>query len=83
MRPLAGGLDHRVYAVGDELVARFGDGAALEAALLTAVAPRLPLRVPVPVAVDARGRLPDPSARAGNLAARRPTRRAPGASRSS
>ncbi|MDA0183694.1 aminoglycoside phosphotransferase family protein [Solirubrobacter phytolaccae] len=51
--PLATGLDHRVYAVGDGLVARFGPGAGEEAALLAAVAPRVPLPVPVPLAVDA------------------------------
>jgi len=55
VQPLAAGLDHRVYAVGDALVARFGAGAAAEAALLTAIAPRLPLPVPVPVAIDAEG----------------------------
>ena len=53
MQPLGAGLDHRVYAVGDALVARFGEGAASEAALLAAVAPHLPLPVPVPIAVDA------------------------------
>ena len=53
VEPLGAGLDHRVYAVGDSLVARFGEGAAREAALLAAIAPRLPLRVPVPIAVDA------------------------------
>ena len=52
VQPLGAGLDHRVYAVGDALVARFGDGVEREAALLTAIAPRLPLPVPVPVAVD-------------------------------
>jgi aminoglycoside phosphotransferase (APT) family kinase protein len=52
VRPLAAGLDHRVYEVGVGLVARFGPGAAAEAALLAAVAPRVPLPVPVPVAVD-------------------------------
>jgi aminoglycoside phosphotransferase (APT) family kinase protein len=51
--PLGAGLDHRVYAVGDALVARFGDGVEREAALLSAIAPRLPLPVPVPVAVEA------------------------------
>lgn len=53
VQPLGAGLDHRVYAVGDALVARFGDGAAREARLLTAIAPLLPLRVPEPVAIDA------------------------------
>ncbi len=53
VRPLGAGLDHRVYAVGDALVARFGEGVEREAALLTAIAPRLPLPVPVPVAVEA------------------------------
>lgn len=53
MQPLGAGLDHRVYAVGDALVARFGEGAALEATLLAAIAPVLPLPVPVPVAIDA------------------------------
>jgi aminoglycoside phosphotransferase (APT) family kinase protein len=53
VQPLGTGLDHRVYAVGDTLVARFGQCAAREAALLTAIAPRLPLVVPVPIAVDA------------------------------
>jgi aminoglycoside phosphotransferase (APT) family kinase protein len=53
VQPLGAGLDHRVYAVGDALVARFGAGAAAEAALLEAIAPRLPLPVPVPIAVDA------------------------------
>ncbi len=67
VRPLGAGLDHRVYAVGDALVARFGDGVEREAALLAAIAPRLPLPVPVPVAVDA-GCI-DPAARAGNAAA--------------
>lgn len=52
VRPLAGGLDHRAYAVGADLVARFGPGVAAEAALLERVAPRLPLPVPAPVAVD-------------------------------
>src|SRR5918998_1138052 len=51
-QPLAGGLDHRVYAVGSALVARFGEGAEREAALLAAIAPRLPLPVPVPVAAE-------------------------------
>jgi aminoglycoside phosphotransferase (APT) family kinase protein len=50
VRPLGAGLDHRAYAVGDGLVARFGDGATAEAALLEAIAPQLPLPVPVPVA---------------------------------
>lgn len=54
VRPLGAGLDHRVYAVGDALVARFGEGAASEATLLRAVAPRLPLPVPVPIAIDDR-----------------------------
>ena len=53
VRPLGAGLDHRVYAVGDERVARFGEDAAAEAALLRAIAPRLPLSVPVPTAIDA------------------------------
>jgi aminoglycoside phosphotransferase (APT) family kinase protein len=53
VQPLGAGLDHRVYAVGDALVARFGEGAAREARLLAAIAPRLPLPVPVPVAIDA------------------------------
>ena len=53
VQPLGAGLDHRVYAVGDTLVARFGEGAGTEAALLTAIAPRLPLPVPVPIAVEA------------------------------
>jgi aminoglycoside phosphotransferase (APT) family kinase protein len=53
VRPLGAGLDHRVYAAGDALVARFGEGAEREAGLLAAVAPLLPLPVPVPVAVDA------------------------------
>ena len=53
VQPLGAGLDHRVYAVGDALVARFGDGVEREAALLSAIAPRLPLPVPVPVAVEA------------------------------
>ena len=51
VEPLDPGLDHRVYAVGDRLVARFGDRAVEEAALLAAIAPRLLLRVPVPVPV--------------------------------
>jgi aminoglycoside phosphotransferase (APT) family kinase protein len=53
VEPLGAGLDHRVYAVGDALVARFGEGAEAEAALLQAIAPHLPLPVPVPVAVEA------------------------------
>jgi phosphotransferase family enzyme len=53
VKPLGAGLDHRVYAVGDTLVARFGRGAAREAALLAAIAPLLPLPVPVPIAIDA------------------------------
>ncbi len=52
VEPLGAGLDHRVYAVGDALVARFGAGAGTEAALLEAIAPRLPLPVPVPIAAD-------------------------------
>ncbi len=52
VQELGAGLDHRVYAVGDALVARFGDGARAEAALLAAIAPRLPVPVPVPVALD-------------------------------
>lgn len=52
VRPLKPGLDHRVYAVGEELVARFGEDVEREAALLAAIAPRLPLPVPVPVAVE-------------------------------
>jgi aminoglycoside phosphotransferase (APT) family kinase protein len=52
-QPLGAGLDHRVYAVGDALVARFGERAAPEAALLAAIAPLLPLPVPVPIAIDA------------------------------
>lgn len=51
VRPLGAGLDHRAYAVGDGLVARFGAGATAEAALLEAIAPQLPLPVPVPIAV--------------------------------
>jgi aminoglycoside phosphotransferase (APT) family kinase protein len=53
VQPLGAGLDHRVYAVGETLVARFGAGVAAEAALLEAIAPRLPLPVPVPIATDA------------------------------
>ena len=53
VQSLGAGLDHRVYAVGDTLVARFGEGAEAEAALLEAIAPRLPLPVPVPIAIDA------------------------------
>ena len=56
VHPLAGGLDHRVYAIGDGLIARFGDGAARETALLAAIAPLLPLPVPVPIVVDADAR---------------------------
>ena len=52
VRALGAGVDHRVYAVGDGLVARFGEGAAAEAALLRAIAPHLPLPVPVPTAID-------------------------------
>jgi aminoglycoside phosphotransferase (APT) family kinase protein len=51
VEPLGVGLDHRVYAVGKRFVARFGEGVEREAALLTAIAPRLPLPVPAPVAV--------------------------------
>lgn len=50
--PVAGGLDHRAYLVGNDLVARFGADVGEEAALLATIAPRLPLPVPVPVAVD-------------------------------
>src|SRR6478736_4011949 len=50
---IGAGLDHRVYAVGDGLLARFGADTEREAALLAAIAPRLPLPVPVPVAVAA------------------------------
>jgi aminoglycoside phosphotransferase (APT) family kinase protein len=53
VQPLGAGLDHRVYAVGERLVARFGEGAEAEAALLEAIAARLPLPVPVPIALDA------------------------------
>lgn len=53
MKPLGAGLDHRVYAVGDALIARFGEGASTEAPLLAAIAPLLPLPVPVPIAIDA------------------------------
>jgi hypothetical protein len=49
--PLGAGLDHRAYAVGDRLVARFGDGVEREAALLDQIASRLPLPVPEPVIV--------------------------------
>ncbi|MDA0174244.1 phosphotransferase [Solirubrobacter taibaiensis] len=49
--PLGAGLDHRAYAVGDGLVARCGEGVEREAALLDAIAPRLPLPVPEPVIV--------------------------------
>jgi aminoglycoside phosphotransferase (APT) family kinase protein len=49
--PLGAGLDHRAYAVGDQLVARFGEGVAREARLLEAIAPHLPLPVPEPVIV--------------------------------
>lgn len=50
--PLDGGLDHRAYAVGERWIARFGDGVEAEAALLEAIAPRLPLPVPAPVAAE-------------------------------
>jgi len=50
--PLGRGLDHRAYAVGPDLVARFGPGAGTEASLLETIAPALPLPVPVPVALD-------------------------------
>ena len=49
--PLGAGLDHRAYAVGDRLVARCGEGVEREAALLDAIAARLPLPVPEPVIV--------------------------------
>jgi aminoglycoside phosphotransferase (APT) family kinase protein len=49
--PLGAGLDHRAYAVGDRLVARFGDAVEREAALLEQIAPQLPLPVPEPVIV--------------------------------
>jgi aminoglycoside phosphotransferase (APT) family kinase protein len=49
--PLGAGLDHRAYAVGDQLVARCGEGVEREAALLDAIAARLPLPVPEPVIV--------------------------------
>ena len=49
--PLGAGLDHRAYAVGDQLDARCGEGVAREAAQLDAIAPRLPLPVPEPVIV--------------------------------
>ncbi|MBE2320793.1 phosphotransferase [Solirubrobacter sp. CPCC 204708] len=51
--PLGAGLDHRAYAVGDRLVARFGDGVEQEARLLAQIAPQLPLPVPEPVIVGA------------------------------
>ena len=46
-------LDRRVIAVGDGLLARYGEDTEREAALLNAIAPRLPLPVPVPVVVAA------------------------------
>lgn len=49
---LGAGLDHRAYAVGNRLVARFGPRVAEEAAVLEAIAPALPLPVPRPVALD-------------------------------
>ena len=49
--PLGTGLDHRAYAVGEQLVARFGEGVEREARLLEVIAPRLPLPVPEPVIV--------------------------------
>ncbi len=42
-----------MVAVGDGLLARYGEDTEREAMLLAAIAPRLPLPVPVPVAVAA------------------------------
>lgn len=53
--PLGAGLDHRAYAVGDRLVARFGEGVEREAKLLDRIGPLLPLPVPEPVIVGRRG----------------------------